>query len=97
MRNLFLLPNFHYKENRKWDLLICMYIHAARTDDDAARAGGLCHEKGFEAVAPTDHDTVDGLEEMMTAYAKGKPVEIIPGIEYSTEYNHRDVHIVVCL
>jgi len=50
-------------------------------------------EKGLKAMALTDHDTVDGLEEIL-AYAQGKPIEIIPGIEYSTEYNKRDVHIV---
>ena len=50
-------------------------------------------EKNLSAVALTDHDTVDGLDELME-YAKGKPVEVIPGIEYSTEYNNRDVHIV---
>ncbi len=50
-------------------------------------------EKGLSAVALTDHDTVDGLDELIE-YAKGKPVEVIPGIEYSTEYNDRDVHIV---
>lgn len=50
-------------------------------------------EKGLSAVALTDHDTVDGLDEII-AYAEGKPIEVIPGIEYSTEYNNRDVHIV---
>lgn len=50
-------------------------------------------EKGLSAIALTDHDTVDGITEMLE-YAKNKPIEIIPGIEYSTEYNGRDVHIV---
>lgn len=50
-------------------------------------------EKGLGAVALTDHDTVDGLDELIE-YAKDKPIEVIPGIEYSTEYNNRDVHIV---
>lgn len=50
-------------------------------------------EKGLKAIALTDHDTVDGIDEIM-AYAKDKPIEIIPGIEYSTEYQGRDVHIV---
>ncbi len=50
-------------------------------------------EKGLSAIALTDHDTVDGLDEIMD-YAKDKPIEIVPGIEYSTEYNGRDVHIL---
>ncbi len=50
-------------------------------------------EKGLSAVALTDHDTVDGLDEILD-YAKDKPIEVIPGIEYSTEYKGRDVHVV---
>ncbi|GFI23057.1 5'-3' exoribonuclease [Lachnospiraceae bacterium] len=50
-------------------------------------------EKRLLAIALTDHDTVDGLDEIIE-YAKDKPIEIIPGIEYSTEYNGRDVHIL---
>ena len=50
-------------------------------------------EKGLRAIALTDHDTVDGMDTIIE-YAKDKPIEIIPGIEYSTEYNGRDVHIL---
>lgn len=50
-------------------------------------------EKGLTAFALTDHDTTEGLEEAI-AYAADKPVEVIPGIELSTEYQGRDIHIV---
>lgn len=50
-------------------------------------------EKGLTAFALTDHDTTDGLDEAI-AYAADKPVEVIPGIELSTEYQGRDIHIV---
>lgn len=50
-------------------------------------------EKGLTAFALTDHDTTEGLEEAIT-YAAEKPVEVIPGIELSTEYQGRDIHIV---
>lgn len=50
-------------------------------------------EKGLTAIAITDHDTVSGLEEAID-YAKDKPIQVIPGIEFSTEYNGKDVHIV---
>lgn len=66
-------------------------------------------EKGLTAMALTDHDTVDGLTEALTyaeelhkqagvafngASAKNIIPEIIPGIEFSTEYHGRDIHIV---
>lgn len=56
-------------------------------------------EKGLAAVAITDHDTTDGLDEALSYAAsltkKGVPCpEVIPGIEFSTKYEQKDVHIV---
>lgn len=50
-------------------------------------------QKGLPAFALTDHDTIDGLAAAVS-YAEGKPVEVVPGIEFSTEYEGKDVHIV---
>jgi len=57
-------------------------------------------KKNLTAFALTDHDTVDGLDELIE-YAeelreKGIPnvPEVIPGIEFSTDYEGQDVHIV---
>ena len=50
-------------------------------------------EKGLSAFALTDHDTTDGLMEAME-YAKDKGIEVIPGIEFSTEYESKDIHIL---
>ncbi len=52
------------------------------------------HEKGLSAIALTDHDTVNGLEEAIDQGQKYDDLEVIPGIEYSTVRNGRDVHIV---
>lgn len=51
--------------------------------------------KKLYAFALTDHDCVDGLDEVLS-YAAGlenAPI-IIPGVELSTEYMGKDVHIV---
>lgn len=50
-------------------------------------------ERGVEAIALTDHDTLDGLAE---AIEKGKEIglEVINGIEFSTEYSGKEVHIL---
>lgn len=60
-------------------------------------------EKNLAAIAITDHDTVDGLDEALL-HAKqknkenldipGKELEVIPGIELSTEYQGKDIHMV---
>lgn len=50
-------------------------------------------EKGIGTIAVTDHDTVEGLQEAMAA-ADNKNIQVIPGIEFSTEYQGKDIHIV---
>lgn len=55
-------------------------------------------EKNLSAFALTDHDTVDGLDEAIR-YAAGLSteqgnIEVIPGIELSTEYQGADIHVV---
>ena len=47
----------------------------------------------LSAVALTDHDTVNGLDEAIHA-AKDLDIKIIPGIEFSTTYYNRDIHIL---
>ena len=56
-------------------------------------------EKGLSAVAITDHDSIEGLDEALShakaLSEKGLPsIEVIPGIEFSTKYEKQDVHIV---
>jgi len=48
---------------------------------------------GLAAMALTDHDTVDGLPEA-AAYAKKKHFELISGIEFSTFFDKKEIHIV---
>lgn len=48
---------------------------------------------GLGAIALTDHNTVAGLPEFLAA-AADKNVEAVPGIEFSTDYGDRDVHIL---
>ena len=72
-----------------------LHVHSTRSDGTytPTELVNYAVEKGLSAFALTDHDTIDGIDEAVAA-AKGKPVTVIPGIEYSTEYLGRDVHIV---
>lgn len=54
---------------------------------DKAIEASLC------AVALTDHNTTNGLAEF-TSYAEGKNIYAIPGIEISTDYKEKELHIV---
>ena len=44
-------------------------------------------------VALTDHNTVDGLLEFMDA-AREQCVTAVPGVEFSTEYNGKELHLL---
>lgn len=49
--------------------------------------------KGVKALAITDHDTVAGWADAI-ASAQSHNLEIVPGIELSTTYNERSMHIL---
>ncbi len=79
-----------------------LHVHSTRSDGtfSPAQLVDYAMEKGLAAFALTDHDTIDGLEEA-AAYAKSLKSggsravpEIIPGIEFSTEYEGQDIHIL---
>lgn len=53
----------------------------------------LAKEIGLSAVAITDHDTVDGLDEALSC-GNEIGIKVIPGVELSTEYEGKDIHLV---
>ena len=48
---------------------------------------------GLSAIALTDHNTVDGLSEFLAA-AEGKDILAIPGVEFSTDYDGTELHLL---
>lgn len=75
--------------------MVDLHTHSTRSDGSYTPEELIDYalEKGLSAIALTDHDTVDGLQDFLT-YGKTKPIEVIPGIELSAEYEGKDVHIV---
>lgn len=53
----------------------------------------LAEEVGLCAIALTDHNSIGGVSELIEA-AMGKNVVAIPGIEFSTDYNGRELHLL---
>lgn len=72
-----------------------LHVHSNKSDGTYApfELVDYALQKGLSAFALTDHDTTDGLDEVLS-YAEDKPIEVIPGIEFSTEYDGKDVHMV---
>ncbi len=50
-------------------------------------------EAGLSAIALTDHNTVEGLTDFISA-AQGKNIDIVPGIEFSVDYCGKEIHIL---
>lgn len=48
--------------------------------------------RGLSALALTDHNTISGLNDF-TAAAEGKPIDIVPGVEFTTDYKGTELHI----
>lgn len=75
--------------------MVDLHVHSNKSDGTftPSELVTMAIKKNLTALALTDHDTTDGLEELANA-AAGKPLAIVPGIELSTEYEGKDIHIV---
>lgn len=80
--------------------MIDLHVHSSCSDGTLSPKELVDYaiEKKLSAFALTDHDTVDGLDEAIQ-YAAGLSseqgnIEVIPGIELSTEYQGADIHVV---
>lgn len=82
--------------------MIDLHVHSTASDGTMTPEELVDYaiEKGLTAMALTDHDTVSGLDRIIK-YAdslrdQGKKdvPKIIPGIEFSTDVDGNDVHIV---
>ena len=81
--------------------MIDLHVHSTASDGSFSPTELVDYaiEKGLSAFALTDHDSVAGLDEAITYAEKLKEIradvpEVIPGIEFSTEYMGKDIHIV---
>lgn len=80
--------------------MIDLHVHSTASDGSLTPAELVDYavEKNLSAFALTDHDTIDGIESALLRAdewkKKGIIIEVIPGIELSTEYKGKDIHIV---
>ncbi len=75
---------------------IDLHLHSNFSDgtdspEEVARAADAA---GLAAAALTDHDTLDGLPRFLACAEKYPELRLIPGVEISTRFNNRELHIV---
>lgn len=72
-----------------------LHIHTLYSDGAYTPSQIIARAKdmGLEIISITDHDTVDGLEEAIEV-GKELGIEVIPGVELSSNINGTDIHIL---
>nr|WP_320131231.1 PHP domain-containing protein [uncultured Holophaga sp.] len=75
--------------------MIDLHCHSTFSDgtDSPTTLVTLARDLGLSALALTDHDTLDGLDEFLTCPVEGGPRRI-PGIEFSCRYLGMELHIL---
>lgn len=77
------------------DLFCDLHTHSVFSDGTYTPAQLLeeAEERNLTTIALTDHNTVTGLPDFVAA-AEGSKVEAIPGVEFSTDYDGIELHIL---
>ena len=72
-----------------------LHLHSTASDGQFSPAElvAMALERGLLVIALTDHDTTEGVDEALEA-AKGTGLEVIPGIELSTDVPQEEVHLL---
>lgn len=92
--------------------LVDLHVHSNVSDGTLTPSEVVRHayEKGLKAIALTDHDTVEGIEEALAECIRlneklagmgvkerkelWNPFEVVPGIEISCNYGKAELHIL---
>ncbi|MGB3222223.1 MAG: PHP domain-containing protein [Desulforhopalus sp.] len=74
---------------------IDLHTHSTTSDGTMSPAELVkyAHKKGLSAIAITDHDTIDGIEEAAIA-GKNLGIEVVPGVELSVKCSNLNVHLL---
>lgn len=72
-----------------------LHVHSYYSDGTCSPAEliKLAQQAQLQAIALCDHNTLDGLPELLAA-AENSTVEVVPGIEFSTDYMDVELHIL---
>ena len=72
-----------------------LHIHTNFSDSTSSPEEVIeqAHKAGINCLSITDHDTLEGINPTLEAAAKYN-IEIIPGVELSSEIQGKDVHIL---
>src|SRR5689334_12427269 len=72
-----------------------LHVHTTHSDGTytPAQVVDLARRAGLSALAITDHDTLGGVPVAQGA-AAGSAIEIVAGVEITSEYRQRELHLL---
>lgn len=72
-----------------------LHTHTTASDGTERPAANvqMAFDAGLGAIAITDHDTVSGVAEALSA-GRELGIEVVPGVEISTVANGQDIHVL---
>ena len=73
-----------------------LHLHSTASDgrlspEELVKTAGRL---GLAAISITDHDSVDGIDSALKAAVSYPSLQVIPGVEVSTDVPHGEVHIL---
>ena len=73
---------------------IDLHTHSNASDGSLSPAQLVAYarQRGLDAMALTDHDTIDGLDEALTSGAE-LGLEVVPGLEISVKVENTSMHL----
>ncbi|MTI70262.1 MAG: PHP domain-containing protein [Firmicutes bacterium] len=73
-----------------------LHIHTTASDGKLTpkEVVNLAIERKLDAISITDHDTISGIQQAIDESKKYNILEVIPGIELSSEHNGEEIHIL---
>ncbi|MDN5347715.1 MAG: 3,5-nucleoside bisphosphate phosphatase [Clostridia bacterium] len=76
-------------------MLADLHVHSSASDGiySSDTLVELARQKGLTVLGLTDHDTVEGIDSALEAGRK-MGVEVVPGVELSTDWKNKEVHIL---
>jgi len=75
--------------------IVDLHTHTTESDGSFTPEELMLEAKrvGLSAIAITDHDSISGIKKA-APLAEELGIELIPGVELSTDYNGKEVHVV---
>ena len=77
-------------------MVVDLHVHSNASDgtESPSEVVRLAASAGLTAIALTDHDTLEGVDEAREE-AGSRQIELIPGVELACEWDRGGLHIVV--